>query len=77
MTGIAVPPALNPIIGSEILLSHSFLSFSASLNFFVYFKGRALIILFFKNALTSLSDSISIFGFIIITLYIILISLEE
>ena len=35
--GIPVPAALNPIIGSLILLSHSFLNFCASFNLLVYF----------------------------------------
>ncbi|MDB0067226.1 hypothetical protein N9E77_01540 [Candidatus Pelagibacter sp.] len=55
MTGIPVPAALKPIIGSLTLLSHNFLSFSASLNIFVNFVGRGAIILLLTNALTNLS----------------------
>ena len=55
MTGIPVPAALNPIIGSLTLISHNFLSFWASLNVFVNFVGIGAIILLLTNALTNLS----------------------
>ena len=64
--GIPVPAALNPIIGSFILLSHNFLNFSASLSFFENLDGIGLIVLFFRKALTILSDVFSIRDFIVL-----------
>ena len=48
-----------PIIGILTLLSQSFLNLSASLSFFVNLFGIGAIILFLRNALTSLSDTLS------------------
>ena len=59
----------EPIIGSLILLSHIFRTFCASLSFLVYFKGRGEIILFFKKALTNLSESLSFNVFFIRLFY--------
>ena len=61
--------ALYPITGSLILLSHSFLNLSASVSFFVNFLGIAEIILFFKKALTNLSESLSFNVFFIRLFY--------
>ena len=49
--------------GSLILPSHNFLNFCASLNFLQNFDGIGAMILFFKNAFTSLSEVFSIESF--------------
>jgi hypothetical protein len=61
---IPVPAALKLITGYLILLLHNFFNFCASLSFFEKFNGIGGIILFFKKALTSLSDIFSIKVFI-------------
>ena len=54
-----MPPTLNPITCSLILLSHNLLNLFAFSNFFENLFGIEDIILFFRNALTSLSEVIS------------------
>ena len=65
INGIPVPPALKPIIGSLILLSHNFLNLSASVSFFVNLLGIGEMILFFRKAFTNLSEIFSVSVFVI------------
>jgi len=46
------------MIGRSIFDSQIFLNLSASTNFFVIFKGKDLIILFFKNAFVNSLDNL-------------------